>query len=74
MKKQRQEEQGKEEVDMADVLGDFARKARDHARVPMQVRITRIKWGLNPLRPSPVVEFQPSCWLYNRKAVDESQR
>ncbi|KIL63507.1 glycoside hydrolase family 13 protein [Amanita muscaria Koide BX008] len=34
-KKQRQEEQGKEEVDMSDVLGDFARKARDHARVPM---------------------------------------
>ena len=38
VKKQRQEEQGKEDVDMSDVLDDFAHKARDHARVPMQVR------------------------------------
>ncbi|KAF8345368.1 glycoside hydrolase family 13 protein [Amanita rubescens] len=36
VKKQRQEEQGKEDVDMSDVLDDFAHKARDHARVPMQ--------------------------------------
>ena len=38
VKKQRQEEQGKEDVDMSDVLDDLAHKARDHARVPMQVR------------------------------------
>ena len=38
VKKQRQEEQGKEDVNMSDVLDDFAHKARDHARVPMQVR------------------------------------
>lgn len=38
VKKQRQKDQGKEDVDMSDVLDDFAHKARDHARVPMQVR------------------------------------
>ena len=27
----------KDDVDMTDVLDDFQRKARDHARVPMQV-------------------------------------
>ena len=32
-------ESGGDEVDMSDVLDDFAKKARDHARVPMQVRI-----------------------------------
>jgi tRNA1(Val) A37 N6-methylase TrmN6 len=30
------------EVDMSDVLADFAKKARDHARVPMQVRIHHV--------------------------------
>ncbi|KAJ2933230.1 hypothetical protein H1R20_g3817, partial [Candolleomyces eurysporus] len=32
----RTNESGGAEVDMSDVLGDFAKKARDHARVPMQ--------------------------------------
>ena len=35
--KKRQEEAGVEDVDMSDVLDGFAQKARDHARVPMQV-------------------------------------
>lgn len=34
----RQQESGKQDVDMSDILDDFARKARDHARAPMQVR------------------------------------
>ncbi|KAG5651663.1 hypothetical protein H0H81_007886 [Sphagnurus paluster] len=34
--KKRMEEAGGAEVDMSDVLDDFQRKARDHARVPMQ--------------------------------------
>ncbi|KAF8124120.1 glycoside hydrolase family 13 protein [Boletus edulis] len=36
IKEQRQKEQGKEDVDMEDVLDDFQQKARDHARIPMQ--------------------------------------
>ncbi|KAF8234809.1 glycoside hydrolase family 13 protein [Tricholoma matsutake] len=34
--KQRKKEANSEDVDMSDVLDDFQRKARDHARVPMQ--------------------------------------
>lgn len=34
----RQKEQGKTDVDMEDVLDGFQRKARDHARTPIQVR------------------------------------
>jgi hypothetical protein len=33
---QRQKESGKKEVDMSDVLDGFQKKARDHARVPVQ--------------------------------------
>jgi len=36
IKGQRQEQQGREDVDMEDVLDDFQQKARDHARTPMQ--------------------------------------
>ncbi|KAI9461128.1 glycoside hydrolase family 13 protein [Boletus coccyginus] len=36
VKGQRQEEQGREDVDMEDVLDGFQQKARDHARIPMQ--------------------------------------
>ena len=36
IKGQRQETQGKEDVDMEDVLDGFQQKARDHARIPMQ--------------------------------------
>jgi len=39
--KKRQGETGKEDVDMNDVLDGFSQKARDHARVPMQVRPVR---------------------------------
>lgn len=39
--KKRQEETGREDVDMTDVLDGFSHKARDHARVPMQVRLVR---------------------------------
>ena len=34
---QRKKEADGKDVDMTDVLDDFQRKARDHARVPMQV-------------------------------------
>lgn len=37
--KRRKEESGGGDVDMSDVLDNFQKKARDHARVPMQVRI-----------------------------------
>ena len=36
IKGQRQGEQGREDVDMEDVLDGFQQKARDHARIPMQ--------------------------------------
>jgi hypothetical protein len=36
IKRQRQEAQGREDVDMEDVLDGFQQKARDHARIPMQ--------------------------------------
>ena len=36
IKEQRQEKQGRENVDMEDVLDGFQQKARDHARIPMQ--------------------------------------
>ncbi|OAX36276.1 glycoside hydrolase family 13 protein [Rhizopogon vinicolor AM-OR11-026] len=36
IKGQRQKAQGKEDVDMSDLLDSFAQKARDHARTPMQ--------------------------------------
>jgi hypothetical protein len=38
IKEQRQKAQGKEDVEMSDLLDSFAQKARDHARTPMQVR------------------------------------
>lgn len=44
--KKRQEESGKEDVDMSDVLDGFAQKARDHARVPVQVNDFR-SWRLS---------------------------
>ena len=34
---QRKKEANGKDVDMSDILDDFQRKARDHARVPMQV-------------------------------------
>jgi len=34
---QRKKEADGRDVEMSDVLDDFQRKARDHARVPMQV-------------------------------------
>lgn len=37
---QRKNEKGQGDVEMTDVLDDFQRKARDHARVPMQVSPT----------------------------------
>ncbi|KAG2134183.1 glycoside hydrolase family 13 protein [Suillus bovinus] len=36
VKDQRRKLQGKEDVDMSDLLDSFAQKARDHARTPMQ--------------------------------------
>jgi hypothetical protein len=36
--KKRQQECGNQNVDMSDVLDGFAHKARDHARVPVQVK------------------------------------
>lgn len=36
IKEQRQKAQGKEDVEMSDLLDSFAQKARDHARTPMQ--------------------------------------
>ncbi|KAL4064774.1 glycoside hydrolase family 13 protein [Scleroderma yunnanense] len=36
IKAQRQNAQGKEDVDMSDLLDNFQQKARDHARTPMQ--------------------------------------
>ncbi|KAG2338836.1 glycoside hydrolase family 13 protein [Suillus weaverae] len=36
IKEQRQKAQGKEDVEMSDLLDSFALKARDHARTPMQ--------------------------------------
>ncbi|KAG1798661.1 glycoside hydrolase family 13 protein [Suillus plorans] len=36
IKEQRQRAQGKEDVEMSDLLDSFAQKARDHARTPMQ--------------------------------------
>jgi len=42
IKEQRQKAQGREDVDMSDLLDSFAQKARDHARTPMQVRTTYI--------------------------------
>ncbi|KAG2047166.1 glycoside hydrolase family 13 protein [Suillus hirtellus] len=41
IKEQRQKAQGKEDVEMSDLLNGFARKARDHARTPMQ-------WNASP--------------------------
>ncbi|KAG1808769.1 glycoside hydrolase family 13 protein [Suillus variegatus] len=41
IKEQRQKAQGKEDVEMSDLLDGFARKARDHARTPMQ-------WNASP--------------------------
>ena len=34
----RRREQGREDVDMSDVLDGLQKKARDHARTPVQVR------------------------------------
>ncbi|KIJ60143.1 glycoside hydrolase family 13 protein [Hydnomerulius pinastri MD-312] len=36
VKEQRRKAQGKEDVDMSDILDNFQQKARDHARTPMQ--------------------------------------
>jgi len=36
IKEQRKKAQGKDDVDMSDILDTFAQKARDHARTPMQ--------------------------------------
>ncbi|KAG1894741.1 glycoside hydrolase family 13 protein [Suillus fuscotomentosus] len=41
--KSRQKAQGKEDVEMSDLLNSFAQKARDHARTPMQ-----LKWNASP--------------------------
>jgi hypothetical protein len=41
--KERQDKQGKEDVDMEDVLDGLSKKARDHSRTPMQVRLVNFK-------------------------------
>ena len=46
---QRKKELGGKEPDMSDVLDDAQKKARDHARTPMQVGVitTLISFALN---------------------------
>ncbi|KAF8551259.1 glycoside hydrolase family 13 protein [Imleria badia] len=46
IKEQRKKEQGREDVDMEDVLDGFQQKARDHARIPMQA--SRPLWDATP--------------------------
>jgi len=41
LEKRKKEEGNDQEVDMSDILDDFQKKARDHARVPMQWDATR---------------------------------
>lgn len=40
---QRRSQSSEKEPDMSDVLDGFQKKARDHERVPMQVRILFVK-------------------------------
>ena len=40
----RRREQGREDVDMSDVLDGLQKKARDHARTPVQVRICHARF------------------------------
>ena len=40
----RRREQGREDVDMSDVLDGLQKKARDHARTPVQVRVCHARF------------------------------
>ncbi|TEB29233.1 glycoside hydrolase [Coprinellus micaceus] len=67
---QRKEISGGKDVDMSDILNDFAKKARDHARVPMQ-------WNPNPnagftkATPWMRVNEDYKAWNAERQAGDE---
>ncbi|KAK2461008.1 hypothetical protein APHAL10511_006949 [Amanita phalloides] len=71
VKKQRQEEQGREDVDMSDVLGDFAHKARDHARVPMQWDST-LHAGFTTGKPWMRVNDDYQEWNAERQVNDKN--
>jgi hypothetical protein len=58
----------REAVDMSDILDDFQKKARDHARVPMQVStgIASNYYYLILVLNTLAVGFQRARWVYKR--------
>jgi len=56
---------------MSDLLSNFQKKARDHSRVPMQVRPSRAYLQISSYeRNSNLVERQRQRWLLVNHSVD----
>lgn len=70
--KQRKKEANSEDVDMSDVLDDFQRKARDHARVPMQV-LSDVSCIIVMLTYRSPVGRNGTCWVHEWNTMDACQ-
>ncbi|PFH46341.1 glycoside hydrolase family 13 protein [Amanita thiersii Skay4041] len=67
----RREEQGKQDVEMSDVMDDLAKKARDHARTPMQWDSTAHS-GFTTGIPWMRVNDDYSIWNVEKQLKDEN--
>ena len=54
---------------MSDIMADFAKKARDHARIPMQVDRPNM-YTSAPSADHRVVGFKRARWVHDRYAMD----
>jgi len=68
---QRRKEAGREDIDMSDILDNFQRKARDHARVPMQWDATRYA-GFTTGTPWMRVNDDYEMWNAAAQSADDS--
>jgi alpha-glucosidase len=72
VKKKRQNEQGKEDVDMSDVMERLNKKARDQGRTPVQVSLSFRLFG--PLSSVIDVVVKREAWrLYHGHSMDARQ-
>jgi hypothetical protein len=72
---QRKKESAGKEIDMSDILDGAQKKARDHARTPMQVnKVLHFRRIFNSVHIETTVGRIIACRLHHRETVDARQR
>ena len=59
---------------MSDILDDFQKKARDHARVPMQVNDLSLTFDCSWIHCFFSVGCNSKCWVHNWRSLDARER